>query len=364
MSKQTYSYSKTFKLENGKRLRKLEIAYHTYGTLNAAGDNVVWVCHALTANSDVFDWWPGLFGTEELFNPQDHFIVCANILGSSYGTTHPGCINPATGHPYYLSFPEFTVRDMVRAHGLLADHLGVDRIAVLIGGSLGGQQAVEWGITEPSRIERLILVATNAVHSPWGIAFNESQRLAISTDRTFYANHPKGGAKGLKAARSMALLSYRGYDTYGATQQETDLEKFDDFKASSYQNYQGEKLIKRFSAYSYWYLTKAMDSHNVGRGRGSVEKALAGITARTLVIGVGSDLLFPVSEQRLLANHIPDANYAEITSIYGHDGFLIETKALTSQISAFLNADGQNHRAPKYKNIINQHKTAPIANHE
>lgn len=338
MSKRTYKYSKTFKLENGKRLRNLEIAYHSYGTLNSAGDNVVWVCHALTANSDVFDWWPGLFGPGELFNPEEHFIVCANILGSSYGTSSPASVNPATGQPYYLSFPDFTVRDMVEAHRLLADHLGIARIGVLIGGSLGGQQAVEWGIQEPSRIERLILVASNAVHSPWGIAFNESQRLAIATDRTFYANHPRGGAKGLKAARSIALLSYRGYDTYGATQMETSNDKTDDFKASSYQNYQGEKLIKRFSAYSYWYLTKAMDSHNVARGRESLELALRRISAKTLVIGVSSDLLFPVEEQKFLASHIPGANYAEINSFYGHDGFLIETRALTKEINMFLSA--------------------------
>lgn len=353
MSTRTYTYTKTFKLENGKRLRGLEIAYHTYGTLNAARDNVVWVCHALTANSDVFDWWPGLFGPDDLFNPREHFIVCANILGSSYGSTSPASMDPATGQPYYLSFPDFTVRDMVEAHRLLADHLGIGRIAVLIGGSLGGQQAVEWGIIDPSRIARLILVATNAVHSPWGIAFNESQRLAIATDRTFYAHHPKGGAKGLKAARSLALLSYRGYDTYGATQLETSHEKTDDFKASSYQNYQGEKLIKRFSAHSYWYLTKAMDSHNVARGRESLENALRRVTARTLVIGVSSDLLFPVEEQKFLARHIAGAVYAEISSFYGHDGFLVETELLAKEIKRFLKGTGDG-RPASWTTLINK----------
>lgn len=340
MSIHTFNHPKTFKLESGKRIRNLQLAYHTYGKLNEQKDNVVWVCHALTANADVFEWWPGLFGEQDFFNPKKYFIVCANIIGSPYGSTNPLSTDPATGLPYYLAFPPFSIRDLAAAHRLLADKLGIDQIAIAIGGSLGGQQVLEWAIMEPDRIKSLILVATNAVHSPWGIAFNESQRLAISTDRTFYANTPDGGAKGLKTARSIALLSYRGYDTYGATQLESSNEKYDDFKASSYQNYQGEKLVKRFNAYSYWFLSKAMDSHNVGRGRKSIEDALREITAKTLVIGISTDLLFPVEEQKFLANHIPGAVYTEISSFYGHDGFLIETKRITEAIASFLNANG------------------------
>src|SRR5690606_13691216 len=330
------NYPKTFKLENGKRIKNLQITYHTYGNLNAQKDNVIWVCHALTANSDVLDWWPGLFGENALFNPSTHFIICANIIGSPYGTTNPLSTDPVTGLPYYLSFPQFSVRDLAAAHHLLADHLGIKKIAVVIGGSLGGQQALEWAIADPGRIDRLILVATNAAHSPWGIAFNESQRLAISSDRTFYANKPDGGAKGLKVARSIALLSYRTYETYGATQLESSDEKIDDFRASSYQNYQGEKLVKRFNAYSYWFLSKAMDAHNVGRGRDGAEKALQHIRAKTLVIGITSDILFPLDEQKYLAKHIRNAKFAAINSFYGHDGFLIETKQISKEIAAFL----------------------------
>ncbi|MGK6351138.1 homoserine O-acetyltransferase family protein [Parapedobacter sp. DT-150] len=350
MSIHTFNYSKTFKLENGRRIQNLKIAYHTYGTLNERKDNVVWVCHALTANADVFEWWPGLFGEKDLFNPKDYFIVCANIIGSPYGSTNPLSINPATELPYYLSFPQFSVRDLTAAHRLLADHLAIDKIAIAIGGSLGGQQALEWAIADPDRIGNLVIVATNAAHSPWGIAFNESQRLAISTDRTFYADRPDGGAKGLKAARSIALLSYRGYDTYGATQLESTNDKQDDFKASSYQHYQGEKLVKRFNAYSYWFLSKAMDSHNVGRGRTSIEHALRGIKAKTLVIGINTDLLFPVEEQQFLATHIPGATYAEISSFYGHDGFLIETKRITETIVNFLN----HNRTPENETAYQQ----------
>ena len=336
MNTQIFKYPQTFKLESGKKLRGLEIGYHTYGKLNKNRDNVVWVCHALTANSDVMDWWKGLFGKDNFFNPDEHFIVCANVLGSPYGTTNPLSINPVTGQPYYLSFPQYSARDIVKAHQLLAEHLEINDIKIIIGGSLGGQQAMEWAISEPERIKNLILIATNAKHSPWGIAFNESQRLAITTDRTFYAGAPNGGSKGLKAARSIALLSYRGYKTYSVTQQEEKDGVIDKFKASSYQNYQGEKLVNRFNAYSYWYLTKVMDSHNTGRGRHGVEKALSLIKAKTLVIGIKSDLLFPIEEQQYLFRHIPKAAFAELDSFYGHDGFLIETEALTNIITSFF----------------------------
>jgi homoserine O-acetyltransferase len=339
MSTQIFQHTEPFELESGQKIQNLEIGYHTYGRLNANKDNVVWVCHALTANSDVFDWWKGLFGENDFFNPGDYFIVCANILGSPYGTSNPLSINPVTGQPYYLAFPQYNVRDIVKAHQLLAKHLKIDQIEILLGGSLGGQQAAEWAIIEPNRIKNLILIATNARHSPWGIAFNESQRLTITADRTFYANSPDGGKKGLKAARSIALLSYRGYKTYTVSQQDDNDNISDDHRASSYQNYQGQKLVNRFNAYSYWYLTKAMDSHNVGRDRKGVEKALSLIKAKTLVIGIKSDLLFPVEEQQYLFRHIPKAAFAEFDSFYGHDGFLIETEALTNIITSFFKTD-------------------------
>lgn len=346
-----YQHKEPFQLESGKQLREIDIAYTTFGKLNDRKDNVIWACHALTANADVADWWKGLFGEKYLFNPEEHFIICANVLGSHYGTTNPLALNPLTGSPYYLSFPEFTIRDMVQAHQLLADHLGINKIKVLIGGSLGGQQASEWAIADTIAIENLILVATNAFHSPWGIAFNESQRLSISADRSFYASQPDGGYKGLKAARSIALLSYRTYEAYGATQVESVNDKTGDFRASSYQNYQGEKLCKRFNAYSYWYLTKAMDSHNVGRGRKSVQAALGSIRSNTLVIGIANDFLFPIVEQEYLAKHIPGAQFHSISSAYGHDGFLIETDVLTNIIGNFLKESAN-------KKIVKLHKIA------
>lgn len=263
MSQEILDYPQPFLLESGKTLPQLQITYHTYGRLNPEKNNVIWVCHALTANADVFDWWKGLFGNDFLFNPAEHFIVCANILGSCYGTTGPLSENPATGEAYYRLFPDITIRDMVAAHEILRQHLGISKINLLLGGSLGGQQVLEWAITQPDLIQHLMVIATNAFHSPWGIGFNEAQRLAIRADQTFYENTPNGGRQGLKAARAIALLSYRTYDTYFKTQRETDLNKTDHFNASSYQNYQGEKLVNRFDAYSYVSLSKTMDSHNV-----------------------------------------------------------------------------------------------------
>ncbi len=337
MSTKVFHYKKEFTLESGKSLPALEIAYHTYGNFVPEKSKVVWVCHALTASSDVFDWWKGLFGATVFFNPDDYFIVCPNILGSYYGTTGAASINPETGKPYFLSFPLITVRDMVKAHQVLAQHLGIEKVHTVIGGSLGGQQAIEWCIIEPERIEHLVAIATSALHSPWGIAFREAQRMALEADSTFRTDNLNAGQKGMKAARAIALLSYRNYNAYRQSQSEETNEKTDDFRASSYQNYQGDKLVKRFNAHVYWYLSMAMDTHNVGRGRKSVTDALASIKAKTLTIGINSDILFPINEQEFLAEHIPGAVFKKIDSLYGHDGFLLETKQLTQIITEFYN---------------------------
>lgn len=225
---------------------------------------------------------------------------------------------------------------MVNAHILLKKELGISKIHSCIGGSLGGQQAMEWAIMDPDTIGNLIILATNAFHSPWGIAFNESQRMAIQADKTWQDCREDAGQEGLKAARSIALLSYRNYNTYCSTQKETDENKLDDYKASSYQNYQGIKLINRFNCHSYVYLSKAMDSHHVGRGRGGAEVALKAIKSNTLVIGIKTDILFPVCEQIFLAENIVGAEYQEIDSLYGHDGFLIETEKLHISFRIFI----------------------------
>jgi homoserine O-acetyltransferase len=188
---------------------------------------------------------------------------------------------------------------------------------------------------QPDIIQRLILIASNAKQSPWAIALNESQRLALEADQSFVANDPEGGKKGMKAARSIGLISYRTSTAYNLTQKEDDEEKMTSFKASSYQAYQGDKLVKRFNPYSYWSLLQLADTHNVGRGRDGVINALKEIKSKTLCVGIKSDILYPVDEQKFVAANITNAEYVEIDSFYGHDGFLIETKIVTDVIRKF-----------------------------
>lgn len=324
-----------FRLESGETLSDLQIAYHTFGRLDARRGNVVWVCHALTANSDVADWWPHTVEKGRFLDPDRCFVVCANILGSHYGTTGPLSVDPATGEPRYGDFPAFTIRDMVAAHRLLADALGIDRIAALVGSSVGGFQAVEWAVAEPQRFERLVLIATAAKASPWTIAIDETQRMAIEADRTFGERRPDAGMRGLAAARALGLLTYRGSLGYNLTQQDRE-ETPALHRASTYQQYQGEKLCRRYNAYSYYAILNAFDTHDVGRGRGGAAQALTRITARTLLVGITSDIIFTPAEMRELQRLIPGSRYEEIDSPFGHDGFLVEYEQLNRIIYPFI----------------------------
>ena len=331
-----YKYEKPFKLENGEELAELTIAYNTYGTFK--GDNVIWICHALTANSDVADWWPGTVESGRFLDPNRYFIVCANIIGSHYGTTGPLSINPKSGEPYYNAFPFITVRDMVNVHLLLIEYLGITRIRAIIGSSIGGFQAMEMAISQPDLAQKLVLIATEARSQPWAIAFNESQRMAIETDETYGTPAPEAGRKGMRVSRSIGLLSYRGSTAYNATQQENDtMYKVAGFRATTYQQYQGEKLCRRFNAYSYYRLTQAFDSHNVGRYRGGVERALGQIKSKTLIVGISSDIIFPIREQIFLYRNIPNAEIHLISSNFGHDGFLVEADKLNAILKPFIN---------------------------
>jgi homoserine O-acetyltransferase/O-succinyltransferase len=334
---QTFRYSFSFPLEYGDQLPHFQLGYTTHGTLNATSSNVLWVCHALTGNADPTDWWDGLVGTGKYYDPAKWFIVCANVLGSAYGSTNALSVDTTTGEPYFHDFPEITVRDTIAAFELLRQELGVNKIHTLIGGSLGGQQAIEWAISHPDITENLVLIASNAVFSPWGIAFNESQRMAIRADVTWQNRTATAGIEGMKVARSIALLSYRNYDTYDFTQARDSNDQTANFRAATYQIYQGDKIAQRFNAFSYWALTKMMDSQNVGRNRVSIIWALAQVKARTLVVGISSDILFPTAEQQFLAKYIPNADYQEIDSLYGHDGFLIEYKQLKQILQAWSN---------------------------
>ena len=306
MYSKTFYSSKPFPLESGEHLPDLTIAYHTSAP-EVNGKKVLWICHALTANSNPAEWWEVMVGPGKCFDPEEYFIVCANILGSCYGSTGPLSLHPNAGAPYYDSFPQLSIRDMVAAHYLLCNHLGIEEIDLVIGASIGGFQALEFAICHPDLCKQLALVATNARISPWGTAYNESQRMAILADPTYYERRIGGGERGLAVARSIALLSYRSYEGYGLSQAEDDPNTFLAQRAATYQQYQGEKLRRRFDAYSYMALSKAFDTHNVGRGRGGVEEALQTIRAKTLCIAIAGDQIFPPSEVRFLSQHIPNA---------------------------------------------------------
>ncbi|HUQ97765.1 MAG TPA: homoserine O-acetyltransferase [Chitinophagaceae bacterium] len=339
---QLFTFSQPFLLESGRNFSNLKLAYTTYGSLNKTGDNVVWVFHALTANSDPAEWWYGLVGDGCLLNPDDYFIVCVNMPGSCYGSSSPLDIEEETGKPYYHGFPLFTTRDMIRAYQHLKNSLGISKIHIGIGGSMGGQQLLEWAIEEPELFQNIIPIATNAQHSPWGIAFNATQRFCIEQDSSWKEAFETAGLEGMKTARAIALLSYRNYHTYsqaqhGATTATKELSIDQQiFNAETYQRYQGEKLAKRFNAFSYYGLSKGMDAHDVGRGRGSASEALQNITAATLIIAIESDILFPVEESRFLAQSIPGAVFHLIDSTYGHDGFLLEFSQISEAIKSFL----------------------------
>lgn len=305
---ETIWYPEPFDLEVGEIIPDLKVHFTTHGELNADKSNVVWVFHALTANSDPLEWWPGLVGENCIIDPKKYFIVCVNMLGSCYGSSEPDSFD----------FPLLTIRDIVRANKLVFNYLGLEKIKVGIGGSMGGQQLLQWAVEEPDLFEYIIPIATNAVHSPWGIAFNEAQRMALRNANL---------AEGLAAARAIAMLSYRGYGTYQKTQLDNDL-RTQNFSAASYQQYQGKKLVERFSPYSYYALSRAMDSHNLGNGI-DLSVALSKINSRGIVIGIDSDLLFPISEQRRIADNLRCASFHSISSDYGHDGFLVEVEQIS-----------------------------------
>jgi homoserine O-acetyltransferase len=331
-------------LECGSMLHRVHIAYHTYGTLNAEGSNVIWICHALTANSDVGSWWEDMLGVGKAFDPTRHYIICANVLGSCYGTTGPLAANPATRLPYYHRFPLVTPRDIALAHEMLRRELGIESIAVVVGGSVGAFQALEWCIECPDIVQSMVFIAGGVRATPWAVAINEAQRMAIDADPTFYHETSTAGAAGMAAARAMGMVSYRSYNAYNCTQADTDNDILTNYKAMSYQRYQGDKLANRFNAHSYYRLLQMLDAHNICRSRDcSADDILNGIDIPVLVVAVDSDILFPPCEQEFMAQRIPNASYAVLNSIYGHDAFLIETRKLTQIIVPFMDKLGFLH---------------------
>jgi len=319
-----------FRFEAGGEIPSLTLVYHTSPREYKPGEKVVWICHALTGNSNPEDWWPTMVGPGMLFDPEKVYVVCSSILCSPYGLCGPASVNPLTGKQYLKDFPRTTVRDLVTANILVRKHLGIEKIDLMIGPSIGGYQAYEWVVMEPDVIEQAVFLATSFRCAPYITAFNESQRMAILSDPSFEQSADiHGGEKGMKCARSIALISYRSAEGYNLSQEEQDEDTLFADRAASYQRYQGEKLVRRdFDAYSYWHLTYQLDSMNVGRGRGGVAKALGSVKAVCTVITITSDSLFPPSHGKAAVSMIPKASYHEIFSLFGHDGFLLENDSL------------------------------------
>lgn len=340
-----------FRFECGKVIPEVGIAYETYGKLNKQGTNAVLICHALTGDAHASSynhpdkregWWDGIIGKGKAFDPDKYFIICSNFLGGCYGTTGPASINPITGKRYGNDFPQMSVRDMVNLQYKLIRHFGIKRLKAISGGSLGGMQTLEWALMYPGMVEKIIPIATAARHSAWAIGINEIQRKAIVEDPAWnQGNYTQQPLKGLSTARMLAMVSYRSpvslEEKFG---REIKLYNSDEpkpvYQVESYLHYQGQKLVNRFDANTYIYITRAMDLHDVTYGRGRLDQALSQITARALCIGINSDVLYPVTEQKEIAKNIPKSEYFEIKSIHGHDAFLIEFDQLNAAIIKFM----------------------------
>jgi homoserine O-acetyltransferase/O-succinyltransferase len=346
-------------LESGARLAPVDVAYETYGTLSARGDNALLVCHALTGSAHVaglasedpasLGWWDPMIGPGRPLDTNRYFVVCSNFLGGCYGTTGPTSTNPATQHAYGVDFPAVSVRDLVTVQHALLTRLGVSRLVTVIGGSLGGMQVLEWGAMFPHEVASLIPIATAVQHSPWCIGLNDLTRQAIMNDPDWRGgDYPpdRQPERGLSLARQIAMVSYRSdlsfmarFHRDAASQPPGPVLRDHlgvSYQVESYLRYQGTKLVHRFDANTYLIITRIMDGHDIARGRGPLEEVLARLTMPSLCVGIDSDILYPAHEQRSIAQALPGGAYLELHSPHGHDAFLIEYEQLGAAVSAFL----------------------------
>ena len=363
------SPARPLQLELGGQLEHVAISFETYGELNARADNAILLCHALTGSAhaagthqreQVPGWWDPLIGADKPIDTNRYFVISSNVLGGCYGSTGPTSIDPATGRPYGISFPRYTIRDMVHAQKRLAEALGVDRFRAVIGGSMGGMQVLEWAVMYPESVGAIVPIAIGTRHSAWAIGLNEVARRAIMADPNWQGGHyplSEQPETGLGLARAIAMLSYRSVDSLEAKfgrdrrpaeageggagegprpSARTALEM--SFEIASYLNYQGVKLVERFDANTYIHLTRAMDDYDLSDGRADVGELLRAIDVPALVMGIPSDVLYPEAEQLQLAELLPNAQYARIESPHGHDAFLIEYPQLAARLRRFLSS--------------------------
>lgn len=326
-----------FVLENGEVLQDVEIAYRTWGKPANAAEHAILICHALTGSADVEAWWPNIIGAGRTFDPARDYIVCANILGSCYGTTGPVSNRPGTGSRYQADFPKVSVRDMVELQRTLLDELGVTHLELVTGPSLGGMQALEWALMYPERVGSVVPIGVGGRHSAWCIGVSEAQRAAIAADPNWndgYYSDELPPEKGLAAARMMAVCTYRSWQSFDE-RFGRDCREDDQYQVQSYLQHQGAKINDRFDANTYVTLTHAMHTHDLARNRGVYPDVLGTIEQPALVVSVSSDALYPPEEQRFLAEHIPNSQYEILDCPHGHDGFLIETEELGKMIVDF-----------------------------
>jgi homoserine O-acetyltransferase len=366
----TIAQDRPLALEGGGALRDVTIAYETWGQLADDAGNAILVCHALTGDSHLAGrigpghatpgWWDELVGPGRTLDTNRHFIVCANVLGGCQGSTGPSSTDPATGRPYGPRFPVVTIRDMVRTQAALADHLRVDRWLAVVGGSMGGMQVVEWAVMFPHRVKAIAALATNTAATAEQIAFSSVQRHTIALDPGWrggeYYDATDGGdaegggmgegpQQGLSLARQLAQVTYRSESVFAerfgrGVLDELDFTQWQRFDVEGYLHYHGQKLGRRFDANTYLAVTKAMDLHDLGRGRGGVHRALGRVQAQVLAMGVDSDRLYPTYQQRDIVegvrSHGGQARYVEINSPDGHDGFLLATDQVAAALTPFL----------------------------
>jgi len=346
------------KLECGEGLTELTVAYETHGNLSPERDNVVYICHALTGDAHVAGyhspddekpgWWDEIVGPGKGIDTNYYFVVCGNILGGCKGTTGPSSINPSTGVPYGSAFAEITVTDIVRVQKLLLEHLGIDRLAAVIGGSLGGMQALEWTIRYPDMIDRCICIAAGASLSTRALAFDGVARDAIVSDPNWaggdYYDKKESPTWGLSHARKIGHITYLSpeimQEKFGRETRESDGVQKQCFQIESYLNYQGQKLVDRFDANSYLCITQAMDSYDLVKEFGSLDKAFESVTSKFLIIGLSSDWLFPPEQSVELADALlrsgKRVSCCTLKAPYGHDAFLVDIQYLAETVRAFL----------------------------
>ena len=327
-----------FTTELGGLLPSVRVAYRTWGTLNSRKDNVVLICQALTGSADADAWWDGMFSRGGAFDESTDFIICTNVLGSCYGTTGPISVNPLTGSHYGPAFPLITIRDMVHVQRLLLAGLGIERVKLVVGASLGGMQVLEWGFLYPDVVQALMPMGASGRHSSWCIGQSEAQRQAIYADRDwndgwYQEGHPPG--KGLAAARMMAMCTYRSFENF-QSRFGREVQEGSTFKVESYLRHQGRKLVERFDANTYITLTKAMDLHDLSRGRGEYEEVLRSMLLPVEILSINSDILYPKEEQEELARLMPNSSILYLEEPYGHDAFLIDGATVSGMVRNFL----------------------------